>query len=176
MSVETPACPAGIEVLYSDHHRWLQRWLGHRLGCHHLAADLAHDTFLRLLAQPRRLDNFDNARSYLRKVADRLCIDLWRRRSVEQAWLDVLAARPDEVDLSPEDHAIIVETFCELDEMLRRLPEKVATSFILSQVEGLTYRQIAAQMGVSERTIKSYMATAMLECLLIEARFHCALQ
>ncbi|HVL01322.1 MAG TPA: sigma-70 family RNA polymerase sigma factor [Dongiaceae bacterium] len=174
MSVETP--PAGIEVLYSDHHRWLQGWLGRRLGCHHLAADLAQDTFLRLLSQPRPLDSFDNARGYLRKVADRLCIDLWRRRSVEQAWLEVLAARPEEVELSPEAHAIIVETFCELDDMLRRMPEKVATAFILSQIEGLTYKQIAAQMGVSERTIKNYMATAMLECLLIEARFHAALQ
>lgn len=162
--------------LYRHHHGWLHNWLSRRVGCRELAADLAHDTFLRLLVKPRPLDNIDSARGYLRTVADRLCIDMWRRKAVEQAWLEVLAARPEEVDISPEDHAIIVETFCELDDMLRRLPEKVARAFLLSQLDGLTYKQIAARMGVSERTIKTYMARAMLECVLIEARHQEALR
>lgn len=161
-----------VGVLYSDHQSWLHRWLSRRVGCQDLAADLTQETFVRLLIKPRSLDNLDSARSYLRTVADRLCIDMWRRKAVEQAWLEVLAARPEDVDLSPEDHAIIIETFCELDAMLQRLPEKVATAFILSQVDGLTYKQIAEQMGVSERSIKTWMARAMLECVLIEARFH----
>ncbi len=160
------------EQLYRNHHNWLRGWLSHRLGCRELAADLAQDTFIRLLTKPRCLDNIDSARSYLRKVADRLCIDMWRRKSVEQAWLEVLAARPEGLHISPEEHAIIVETFCEIDAMLQRLPEKVANAFMLAQIEGLTYKQIAEQMNVSERTVKSYMAKAMLECILIEARFH----
>ncbi|KGK40892.1 hypothetical protein LH51_12040 [Nitrincola sp. A-D6] len=161
-----------VGLLYSDHKSWLHKWLCRRVGCQDLAADLAQDTFVRLLLKPRSLDNLDSARSYLRTVAGRLCIDMWRRRAVEQAWLEVLATRPEEVDLSPEDHAIIVESFCELDAMLQSLPEKVANAFILSQVEGLTYKQIATQMQVSERTIKTWMARAMLECVLIEARFY----
>lgn len=161
-----------VGSLYSNHQSWLHRWLSHRVGCPDLAADLAQDTFVRLLAKPRSLDNHDSARSYLRTVAGRLCIDMWRRKAVERAWLEVLANRPEKVDISPEEHAILIETFCELDAMLQRLPEKVATAFILSQVDGLTYKQIAAQMQVSERSIKAWMAKAMLECVLIEARFY----
>ncbi len=159
-----------VATLYRQHHRWLNDWLSRRVGCRALAADLAQDTFVRLLTRPRPLDNADTARRYLRTVAERLCIDQWRRRAVEQAWLDVLAARPEPVDLSPEDHAIIVETFCEIDDMLQRLPRKVATAFVHSQIGGLTYRQIAERMAVSERTVKSYMARAMFECMLIKAR------
>ncbi|MDV2079485.1 sigma-70 family RNA polymerase sigma factor [Marinobacter xestospongiae] len=161
---------AEVEILYDQHHSWLKTWLGRRLGCPALAADLAHDTFVRLLTKPHSLNNLDRARGYLRTVADRLCIDLWRRQSVEQAWREVLAARPEPVELSPESHAIIVETFCEIDQMLQRLPERVATAFMLSQLNGLTYQQIATQLKVSERTIKNYMAQAMLECMLIEVR------
>lgn len=160
-----------VETLYTEHHGWLRQWLGQRMGCPALAADLAHDTFLRLLARPRSLNNTHSARGYLRTVAERLCIDLWRRRAVEQAWLEVLAARPEEVEISPEDHAVIVETFCEIDEMLRRLPPKVARAFLLAQIDGLTYKDIAHRLGVSERTVKSYMAKAMLECMKINARY-----
>ncbi|MAX55914.1 MAG: RNA polymerase subunit sigma [Alcanivoracaceae bacterium] len=172
MSQGTSPGTQPLEALYHEHHPWLQRWLQRRLGCHALAADLAQDTFIRILTRPRPLNNVNTARSYLRTIAERLCIDLWRRQSIEQAWLDVLASRPQEMDISPEDSAIIIETFCELDDMLRRLPEKVATAFILSQIEGLTYRDIALKLNVSERTIKNYMARAMMECVLIEARFH----
>ncbi|UNY92075.1 MULTISPECIES: hypothetical protein [Pseudomonas] len=33
-----------------------------------------------------------DARANLRTMARGICIDLWRRREVEQAWLDTLAA------------------------------------------------------------------------------------
>ncbi|KAF1047199.1 sigma factor [Xylophilus sp.] len=82
-----------VENLYADHHGWLVGWLRRRLGDRADAADLAQDTFLRLLVKPaaRRLDNLAETRAYLRTVADHLCIDLWRRRQVEQAWADTLA-------------------------------------------------------------------------------------
>lgn len=162
------------QQLFSHHNGWLRSWLHKRVGCPEVAADLAQDTFLRLLTKPRKLDSFAGARRYLRTVADGLCIDMWRRKSVEQAWLETLAQHSQysqKTVLSPEDQAVIIETLYEIDSMLNRLPTKVANAFVLSQVEGLTYKQIAEQLGVSDRMVKKYMARAMLECVLIEARF-----
>ncbi len=42
-----------VSHLYQDHHGWLQGWLRRRLGCAENAADLAQDTFARLLASRR---------------------------------------------------------------------------------------------------------------------------
>lgn len=41
-----------VHTLYSHHHGWLQAWLRRRLGCADDAADLAQDTFMRLLGRP----------------------------------------------------------------------------------------------------------------------------
>ena len=38
-----------IEVLYSDHHGWLQGWLRRKLGDSFVAADLAQDTFVSVI-------------------------------------------------------------------------------------------------------------------------------
>ncbi|OPL22089.1 hypothetical protein B5L72_34410 [Pseudomonas aeruginosa] len=38
-----------MHALYSEHHGWLQNWLRGKLGCAADAADLAQDTFSRML-------------------------------------------------------------------------------------------------------------------------------
>ncbi|MFT3799687.1 MAG: sigma-70 family RNA polymerase sigma factor [Burkholderiaceae bacterium] len=168
MSVPQDASPT-IEHLYGDHHDWLQAWLRRRLGNAADAADLAHDAFVRLLIAPRRFDSAPEARGYLRTVANGLCVDLWRRREVEQAWLQTLAALPGQCAPSPEHQAIVIETLLEVGTMLSRLSQKAARAFIMAQVDGLPYREIAAGLSVSERMVKKYIAQGMLQCALIEA-------
>lgn len=108
-------------------------------------------------------------RSYLATIARGLCIDLWRRRQLEKAWLDSLALCPQATQPSPEQRAIIVETLYEVDAMLARLPKNVREAFLLAQLHGLAYKQIAEQLGVGERMVKKYMAQALLHCAILEA-------
>lgn len=164
-----------IHALYCDHHGWLHGWLSKRLGNASDAADLAHDAFLRVMAKPPVFDGFDGARAYLGSIARNLVIDLWRRREIERAWLETLAAQPAAVAPSPEHRAIVLETLFEIDAMLRWLPERAARAFVLAQLHGLGYRDIAARIGVSERMVKRYMAQAMLHCLALEAGMQPAL-
>ncbi|OZI77974.1 sigma-70 family RNA polymerase sigma factor [Bordetella genomosp. 12] len=171
MSASSPPVSSCAQSLYCDHHHWLYTWLQRRLGNAADAADLAHDTFLRLLskAEAPRFASAAQARAYLRQVGSALCVDLWRHREVERAWLESLAAQPQAVVPSAEHQAIVVETLLEIGRMLGRLPQKAAAAFIMAQVEDKPYREIALALGVSERMVKKYMAQAMFECTLIEA-------
>jgi RNA polymerase sigma-70 factor (ECF subfamily) len=169
----TPTASPSVDCLYCEHREWLQAWLRRRLGNAADAADLAQDTFLRLLVRPasRGLGSTGEARAYLRTLANGLCIDLWRRREVEAAWLETLASRPEAVEPSPEHRAIVVETLLEIGDMLERLSQKAAAAFIMAQVDGMPYREIADRLGVSDRMVKKYIAQAMLQCVLIEAGY-----
>jgi RNA polymerase sigma-70 factor (ECF subfamily) len=167
---------ADITDLYTSHHGWLQGRLRHKLGNAADAADLAHDTFVRLMVKPasRGFNSFAEARGYLRATANGLCIDLWRRREIEQAWLQTLAARPDCHEPSPEHRAIVIETLLEIGTMLSRLSHKAATAFVMAQIDGVPYRDIARELGVSERMVQKYIAQGMLQCALIDAGLHAA--
>lgn len=164
------ASPTEFESFYCSHHHWLQRWLQRRLGNAADAADLAHDAFLRLMQTPRHFDSAPQARSYLRAMANGMCVDLWRRRGIEQAWLDTLAARPDAAAPSAEHQAIVLEALNEIDAMLRSLPPKVARAFMLAVGGELSHKEVARELGVSTRTVTTYVAQAMLHCLQLEAR------
>lgn len=158
-----------VHTLYSHHHGWLYRLLQRKLGNAGDAADLAHDAFLRLLSRPCDFDSADGARAYLSTIARGLCIDLWRHRAIEQAWLEALAASSESVTPSVEHSAIVLETLFEIDAMVRSLPEKVRESFLMSRIHGMAYKEIAAEIGVSTRMVKRYMAQAMLHCVLLQA-------
>lgn len=155
--------------LYVEHNQWLKGWIRNKLGCHDLAADIAQDTFLRLLNKPDSSWQRRESKGLLATIARGLFIDHWRRKQIEQAWLDSLAHLEEDYQPSAEHAAAMMELLCQLDRMIGKMPKKVANSLILSQLHGLTYREIAMQLDVSERMVKRYMAQAMLQCVLLQA-------
>lgn len=161
--------PEQFDLLYRDHHGWLLGWLRRKLGCAHDAADLAHDAFLRLLRQPVD-EPVREPRAYLTTIAHGLVVNHWRRRDIERAWLEALMQQPEAVHPSPEVRALAVEALLEIDALLAALPEKPRRAFLLAQLDGLTYREIGTELGVSERMVKKYMAQTMLHCLRAELR------
>lgn len=158
-----------LHRFYADHHGWLNGWLRRQLGCSQRAADLAQDTFVRVLSKDDDMATIREPRAYLHTIAKGLLINHWRRRQIEQAYLDALALQPEPVVPSPESQALIVETLLRIDAMLAQLPTRVRSAFLMSQLHGMTYAAIAAELGVSERMVKKYMAQAMLHCLMLVA-------
>ena len=157
-----------IGDIYRAHHGWLHGWLRRQTGCGERAADLAHDTFLRLLGR-REIKPLGEPRAYLTTVARGLLVDFWRRQTLERAWLDALSSQPEPFAPSPEEKALALEALMQVDAMLDRLKPRVREAFLLSQLDGLTYREIGERLSVSERMIKKYMAEAMLNCLMLNA-------
>jgi len=161
-----PSATECVGTLYQRHHPWLNSWLRRKLGDQHDAADVAHDTFVRVL-QSRLADRIQEPRSYLTTIARGLVVDLWRRRALEQAYLQVLQTLPVEHQPSLEAQALIQEQLIRLDRMLNGLGAKVKQAFLLSVIEGATYPTIAQRLGISERTVSHYMARAMERCCLL---------
>jgi len=160
---------AAIEQIYEQHHSWLYGWLKGRLNDAGDAADVAHDTFVRILAA-RNATHIREPREYLAAIARGLVIDRYRRSAIETAYLQALATRPEASAISEEDRALIIETLMAVDKALAGLGARTQRIFMLSQIEGLTYQQIAVQLQVSLTTVKKHMIRALTECALIMAQ------
>ncbi|RQO61598.1 RNA polymerase subunit sigma [Variovorax sp. KBW07] len=156
-----------VHNLYSDHHGWLYGWLRKKLGNSFDAADIAHDTFMRVWVgcQADAIPALREPRAYLTTVARRLVVNHYERQSLERAYQASLALLPQALVPSVEERAILLETLHELDALLDELPAKARTAFLMSQLEGLAYEDIAAQLQVSVRTVTRYMAQGFRQCL-----------
>ena len=153
---------------YADHHGWLVHWLCRRLGCEHGAADLAHDTFLRLLGShdPLGLRDLREPRAYLTTTANRLLIDRARRQRIEHAYLAELALAAERLENHPSPEQILaaVEVLDQLCLALDGLPGKPRQAFLLHYLDGQTHAAIAVQLGVSTKMIQKYLVKALVHC------------
>jgi len=170
MSAPSSVHAKATQALYLQHHGWLVARLRRKLGCAWDAADLAQSTFVRVLtATGQRLDEVAEPRAYLTTIARNLLINHVRRQALERAWLDAVALLPAPLAPSPEEHLLVLEALREIDAMLDGLPPRAREAFLLAQLDGLTYAQVAARLGVTERTVKRYMAEAFAQCILLAA-------
>jgi RNA polymerase sigma-70 factor (ECF subfamily) len=166
-TVGQPASHQCVQTLYTDHHGWLQGWLRKKLGNAFDAADLAQDTFLRVLRAPG-LDRLNEPRAYLTTVARNLLINHVRRRAIEQAYIDALALLPEPVAPPPEVRLMVLETLVEIDRRLDGLAAQAKQAFLLAQLEGLGQAEIAAELGISVSTVKRHLAKAAMRCFFPE--------
>jgi RNA polymerase sigma factor (sigma-70 family) len=164
--------PDSVHTLYSHHHGWLHSWLRSKLGNAADAADLAQDTFVRLLQRREQLQ-LNTPRAFLRTVARGLVIDHWRREELHQAYLEAMAHLPPAQAPSVETRELLLELLERIAHMLEGLKPKVRRAFLLAQCEGLSHKAIAEQMGISLRSVERYIANALYHCYLLRYESEC---
>lgn len=155
-----------IHTLYSDHHGWLYGWLRKKLGCAHNAADVAHDTFLRIIASRDALLGIQEPRAFLTTTAKRLLVDRVRRQSIEQAYLSELAHAAETLagHPSPEQTLATLQALEEISAALQGVSAKAREAFLLHYLDGQTHAAIAVQLGVSTRMVRKYLVQALANC------------
>lgn len=160
---------------YREHEGDLLRFLVKRLGNQQLAADLAHDLFLKLLRtmeQPAIRD----CRAYLFSMAANLATDHQRTENRRREILDEVDdwAWRQRDELTPERHAMARDELAHLEAVIAALPDRCRRVFFLYRFEGLTQPQVAAEMGIGITTVYKDLKRAMSELTRARRDFQAA--
>ncbi len=126
-----------------------------------LARDLSQDIFIRLWENRDRLSEVANPSSYVYTLSRNLVIDHLRRKVFTPSNTEFLLNYFQSGTATPQDKM----EFRELDDLLKKaidaLHGKVKEVFILSRDERLTHEQIAARLGISVVSSKTYIVRAL---------------
>jgi len=147
--------PPPWEDIVRDHGDRVYR-LAYRLsGNAHDAEDITQETFIRVF---RSLDSFrpGSFEGWLHRIATNVFLDLVRRRSRIR-----MEALPDDTDriagrtLSPEQTFDQSNLDPDLQAALDELPPEFRAAVVLCDVQGLSYEEIGATLGVKMGTVRS---------------------
>ncbi|MFT6492155.1 MAG: RNA polymerase sigma-70 factor (ECF subfamily) [Porticoccus sp.] len=162
--------PQAVEAYYEELRQFIRR----RTGSPSMAEDVVQETWIRANTTSVALP--DNPRAYLYRMAGNLAVDHVRRR---QAWERV--AQPVEGEPGEEGSAsqldgmlghapgpleavISQKEMDALSDAVRELPDKCREVFLLYRGHGLTMREIADRLSISDKTVEKHIARAMVHC------------
>lgn len=154
----------GFNTLYQEHHEWLVRWIARRTYNRDNAQDIAQDTFIRLLNKPAVYHEIRSPRAWLTKVAGNLVTDDIRRKILEENYVGYLESMPETAYFSPEEQFQLLKLLEQIDSLLSSLRSIEKKAFLMVRLDGLSYKEVASQLGVSLSSIEKYIAKAMFEC------------
>src|SRR5262245_8452397 len=129
----------------------LFRWLYHLTRDRHLAEDLAQETFLKALAHLDRFRVGTNFRAWLFRIGHNAFANVHRSASRRRAALpEDLPAR----EQGPVDRACTREALADLAHAVEGLPMDFRAALLLRVEEGLSFRQIAGVLDITEETAR----------------------
>lgn len=149
-----------IDALYRRYSGWLAARLRRRFGSAHAfeAEDLVQEAYLRLSAYQAKAPVL-HPRAFLLQVATNLAYSqlrtAGRRQGSAQLQVEPRLETSEHVSLSDQDEVML------LGQLISALPEPQRDVFVLSRFGGLTNQDIAAQLGISVKTVEWRMTRAL---------------
>ncbi len=150
-----------LALLYQRHRNELLTFLTRKVRCRETARDLLQDAFVRLMHSEH--GKVGNVRAFLYRIATNLSIDHARRSQVrgvndEQALEQLLS------EATPERSVVAGDTLAHLERLIDGLPSPTREVFLLARVEQMSYKDIAARLGIDARAVERHLNKALSHC------------
>lgn len=150
--------------LYEIYHGKLFRFTLSYLHSVTEAEDVVHDLFVKLWKKRKLIQPDQNFDSYLFTLSKNHILNLIRNKRVRRECRDEIRSS-DVIPHNPTLQRISEAEYQHLyDQVLAQLPKRRKEVYLLSRQEGLTYKEIAAKLDISENTVEVHMVRA-LKCI-----------
>jgi RNA polymerase sigma-70 factor (ECF subfamily) len=153
-------------VLVGRYWDGLYRWLYHLTHNQHTAEDLAQEAFLKAYRGLATFRAGSHFRAWLFRIAHNSFLN--QRRGAGRCNQPV----PDQVatpEAGPDEQASQRETLHLLSRAVERLPTEYRSAFLLRVEEGLSFRQIAQVLSITEQTARWRVFKARQKLLTVLA-------
>jgi RNA polymerase sigma factor (sigma-70 family) len=151
----------------------LRNFIRRRVADEGDAEDILQDVFYELIQAYRMMKPIEQVGAWLYRVARNRIIDVFRRARPQQSLADAVINEDGGSDLTLEDllpspdegpeaafaHAVLVD---ELAAAIEELPPDQRLVFVAHEVEGRSFKELAAETGVSVNTLLSRKRYAVM--------------
>lgn len=150
-----------VAECYKTHAARVYRWAHGFCGCHAEAADVVQDVFSRAVRKPPLLASGYAAIGWLRRATESVIIDRWRAAEARPRLVREDGANAPADHVTDATTAMTPEARAAIRSALLHLSEQQRLVLMAKFYEGLTFAEIAAELGVSVSTAKTHYIRAL---------------
>jgi len=152
---------AAFEQFFMARYAAVTSYLTHHGIPRAVAEELAQDVFLRVWQIRDRIDPDRSLTAYIFRAARNTALNHLGRERRERRWLGAQQRMPEQT-AGGTDHTLYArELSTAAAAAIARLPDRCRIIFLLSRQQGLTYREIAASLSISIKTVETQMGRAI---------------
>lgn len=151
---DTMTEPGEFKKVYDAVYPLLYRIAYRITGDSYVSEDLCQEAFIRYYRRVIPLPSVDQAKYWLIRVVKNLALNFEKRRGREKRAYDRYLYEPKPVVRSGETELLRNESAKLVQSALEKLPVKLRTVIVLREYGGLSYREIAKVVGISESNVK----------------------
>ena len=118
------------------------------------AEDVVQETLIRAWERREELGNVESVEAYLLTVCRNLAIDRREKKDNQNVSLGEEEMELPASDISPQERLEYEERLRRVHELFSKLPERQRTVMQLRDIEGLSYRETAQAMGITEDVVR----------------------
>lgn len=145
-----------FKMIYDTHFDDLRRYLIYRSGDQDLSGDIAQNVFMKVWTKKIEIAS-GNIKSLLFKMATEEFISHIRRKKVEKEYTESIDLR---LIREPDNNDDLLEKKVLFQKALNQLPEKQKTALLMNKIQGLTYKEIAEVLNLSQKAIEKRIGLA----------------
>lgn len=132
-----------------------------KLKDEHEAEDLIHDLFITVWERAADIALKVTLSAYLYKAVKNKVINVLAHRHIKTNYLDSLQQYIDAGVYNTDEAVRVKELAHQIEEEVSRMPKKMREVFQLSRDANLTHKEIAKQLGISDKTVKKQVGNAI---------------
>ena len=124
--------------------------------------DIVQEVFVKIWESRNKLEDYKLLNSYIFTIAYNSSIDLIRKRMSNNKYIELLKNSAT-INFSPSIISQIEfnELNIQVEKLIANLPDRQKQVYLLHREEGLTYPEIAEQLGISKNTVENHMVKAL---------------
>jgi len=150
-----------FSTIYHSYYDKIYKFSFRLLLSEELSQEVVQETMLLIWQGGDRLKEIRNLDAYLKTVAKRKVIALFRRRAIEDRAVKELKAAYSDVDNETEEGILYRESRKILEEGIMLLPSQQRLVYRLCYQDGLKYEEAAEKLHISHGTVQSHMKQAL---------------
>jgi len=121
------------------------------------AKSVVQDVFVKIWEDRAKITITSSFRSYLFSSVRNRCIDLLRKKKLQTVSYDMIRDLPDETI----DTYVLAELEQIFHSAIKLIPERCREVFELSRMKGLKNKEVAIELGISEKTVENQITKAL---------------
>jgi len=123
--------------------------------------DILQDVFVKIWLNRHKIDNTETFNAFIYTITKNEVLNLIRTNLRNQTFRDELYTRTVAEEYQTPNEIEYNEIKAGIDKIVANLPPKRQQVFILSRTEGLSNKEIAQQLNISEKTVEDHITHAI---------------